>query len=194
MTATVHPQTASDVLRDAQRALNGDTMSIGELVEALGVASYTPLVLLPALALVSPLSGVPGFTTVCGLMIAIVSLQQMMERPKLWLPGWVRRASVATHKARKGMSWLMRPVRCLDRVTQRRLHGLVTPPVVRFPQGICFGLGAIMPVLEVIPFSSSIAGAIIAVLTTGIFMGDGLLVMIGLLVAAAIAGGLVVLF
>lgn len=169
-------------------------MSVGELVEALGVASYTPLVMLPALALVSPLSGVPGFTTVCGLLIASVTLQQIMERPTLWLPSWMRRASVATHKARKSMSWLMRPVQWLDRVTQRRLHGLVSPPLVRLPQGVCFGFGVIMPVLEVIPFSSSIAGAIIAVLTTGMFMGDGLLVLAGLLVAAGIAGGFVVLF
>jgi len=43
------------------------------------------------------------------------------------------------------------------------------------------------------PFSWSIAGAVIAVATTGIFMGDGLLVLIGLIRAGAIAGGFAVL-
>lgn len=194
MKASAHPQTASDVLREAQGALHGQIMSVGELFETLGVASYTPLVMLPALALVSPLSGVPGFTTVCGVVIAAVTLQQMLRRPRLWLPRWVRRASVKTRKARTGLSWLIKPVGWLDSVTHRRLDGLVTPPFVQIPQGVCLGLGMIMPVLEVIPFSSSIAGAVIAILSTGMFMGDGLLVLVGLLSAAAITGGFAVMF
>jgi hypothetical protein len=51
----------------------------------------------------------------------------------------------------------------------------------------------VMPLLELIPFTSSILGAIIVVLATGMFMGDGLLVLIGMMLAMAVTGGLVVL-
>lgn len=193
MCALAYPQTASDVLREAHDAVDGETSTVGELIDALGIASYTPLVMVPSLALVSPLSGIPGFSSLCGLLIAAVCAQQIMERPSLWVPGWIKRAEMSSEKARRGLSWLVRPVRWLDRVTRRRLHGLVTPPLVRLPQGVCLLLGLIIPLLEFIPFTSSIAAAVIAVVTTGIFMGDGLLVLIGLICAGAIAGGLAVL-
>ncbi len=193
MRASAYPQTASDVLREAHDAVDGETSTVGELIDALGVASYTPLVMLPSLALVSPLSGIPGFTALCGVLIAAVCAQQIMERPSLWLPGWIKRAEMSSDKARRALSWLVRPVGWLDRVTRRRLHGLVTPPLVRFPQGVCLVLGLIMPLLELIPFTSSIAAAVIALVTTGIFMGDGLLVLMGLICAGAIAGGFAVL-
>ena len=195
MTASVHPQTASDVLEQARDALDGDTTSLGEFIDALGMASYTPLVLLPALMLVSPLSGVPGLSAICGLVIAAVTFQQMLNRsgPGLWLPGTLRRARLATQKVRRGLSWVIWPVTLLDRITRRRLHGLVKRPLVRLPQGICLCLGLAMPVMELIPFSSTIAGALVSILTMGIFIGDGLLVLAGLLVAAAIGGAFAVL-
>lgn len=191
--ASAEPQTASDVVKQARKALDGATSSVGEMIDALGVASYTPLLIVPSLALVSPLSGVPGFTSVCGLLIAAVSLQQILQRPSLWLPGWLRRATISTERARSAMLWFTRPARWLDTFTKRRLRGLVTPPLARLPQGICLIFGMVMPALELIPFTSSILGAIIVVLATGMFMGDGLLVLIGMMLAMAVTGGLIVL-
>jgi len=193
LSARACSQTASDVLQEARDAVDGETSSVGELIDALGVASYTPLVMLPSLIIVSPLSGVPGFSAICGLLIASVCAQQIMNRPSLWLPGWIKRAEVSSQKARKAFARLTRPVGWLDTVTRRRLHGLVTPPLVRVPQGVCLILGMMMPLLELVPFSSSVAGAVIAVVTTGIFMGDGLLVLSGLICAGAIAGGVAVM-
>ncbi|WP_297771411.1 exopolysaccharide biosynthesis protein [uncultured Roseovarius sp.] len=191
MRSRTDPRTASDVVKQARNALDGKVSSVGEVVDALGVASYTPLLMVPSLALASPLSGVPGFSSVCGLLIAAVSLQQILERPSLWLPRWMRRATISTDHARGAMQWLTRPARWLDKFTRRRLHGLVTPPLARLPQGICLIFGMMMPLLELVPFTSSILGGIIAVIATGMFMGDGLLVLIGMMLATGVTGGLV---
>jgi hypothetical protein len=187
------PRTASDVVKQARNALVGEVSSVGEVIDALGVASYTPLLIVPSLALVSPLSGVPGLSSACGVLIATVSLQQILERPRLWLPGWLRRATISTERARGAMRWFTRPARWLDAFTRRRLHGLVTPPLARLPQAICLIFGMVMPLLELFPFTSSILGAIIAIMATGMFMGDGLLVLIGLMLATGVTGGLVAL-
>lgn len=183
------PRTAGEVVETAHAALKGDRSSVGEITQAFG--SRTPLLILPALALVSPLSGVPGFTSVCGMLIAAVSIQQMLHRPGLWLPGWMERTTLQTERARRFVHWFRKPARWLDHVTRRRLHALVTPPLSRLPQAISCVFGLAMPFLELVPFASSILGAIIVVMATGVFMGDGLVVLIGMMCAAFVAGGLV---
>lgn len=185
-TAHEHP-TAADLVEEGWNALNGEYTNMGEFVDALGRANYAPLLILPALALVSPLSGVPGFTTLCGVMIAGVSLQQIIHRSSIWLPRWIRRASLRTDRVRRVYRWFRIPAKWLDRVTRRRLRVLVTEPFLIVPQVLCLVCGAAMPLLEVIPFTSSILGVVIVFLAAGMFVGDGLLVLFGMLLVTAVA-------
>ncbi|MCZ0812650.1 MAG: exopolysaccharide biosynthesis protein [Pseudomonadota bacterium] len=183
-----------EVIDSAERALDGKKSSLGEVIDAIGHASYAPLLMVPALALVSPLSGVPGFTTVCGILIASVSAQMMLRRPTLWLPGWLRRRRMNSQRACQFVNWFRIPARWLDNVTRQRLSTLVTPPFSILPQAICLFLGAIMPLLELVPFTSSILGAVIGVLAAGMFVRDGLLVLAGMLLAALAVGGVASIF
>lgn len=182
-------ETAMDLVEKGWSALDGDHTSVGDIVDTLGRANFAPLLILPALALVSPLSGVPGFTTLCGLIITAVSLQQMAHRSSLWLPKWMRAAHLRTERVRRVYTWFRVPARWLDRVTRQRLHFLVTRPLVLLPQLFCLICGALMPFLELIPFTSSILGVVITALAVGMFVGDGLLVLIGLLLATAMVSG-----
>jgi hypothetical protein len=187
--AARRPETAVDLVENGWAALNGEYTSIGDVVDALGSANYAPLLILPALAVVSPLSGVPGFTTFCGLLIATVSAQQMIHRSSLWLPRWIRSARLRTDRVRAVYRWIRGPARWLDRVTRRRLGVLVAEPLVVLPQTLCMICGAIMPFLELVPFTSSALGVVITALAVGMFVGDGLLVLIGMLFATAVASG-----
>lgn len=180
---------AIEVIDSAERALGGERSSLGEVIDAIGHASYTPLLMVPALALVSPLSGVPGFTTVCGILIASVSAQMMLRRPTLWLPAWLRRRSMSSQRACQFVNWLRIPARWLDDVTRQRFSMLVTTPFSVLPQAVCFFLGTIIPLLELVPFTSSILGGVIGVLAAGMFARDGLLVLVGMLLAALAVGG-----
>lgn len=191
---TAHEQpTAADLVEKGWNALNGEYTNMGEFVDALGRANYAPMLILPALALVSPLSGVPGFTTLCGVMIAGVSLQQIIHRSSIWLPRWIRRARLRTDRVRRAYRWFRIPAKWLDRITQRRLRMLVTEPFLIVPQLLCLICGAVMPLLEVIPFTSSILGVVIVLLAAGMFVGDGLLVLFGMFLATAVAFSFVTL-
>lgn len=190
---TQQSETAVDLVENGWAALSGDYTSIGDVVDTLGRANYPPLLILPALALVSPLSGIPGFTTVCGLFIAAVSLQQIIHRSTLWLPRWIRTARLRSDRVRAAYRWLRVPARWLDHVTRRRLGGLVTEPLVILPQLLCLLCGAIMPFLELIPFTSSVLGVVITALAVGMLVGDGLLVLVGMLLATAVTSGIATL-
>ena len=179
---------AVDIVLETEHALEGDHSTVRELVDRLGRASYTPLLMVPALMVISPLSGVPGFSAACGILIAAVSVQQMMRRPSLWLPRWLSNASLPAQRVHDAVRWLRKPARLLDRVTRRRVQWLTYPPFSVLPQGLCLICGVVMPVLEFIPFTSSVLGLVVAVVATGMFMADGLLVLFGMMGAAAAVG------
>ena len=193
MTASAkgRPMAAVDIVLETEHALEGERSSVREVVDRLGRASYTPLLMVPALMVISPLSGVPGFSSVCGMLIAAVSVQQMMRRPSLWLPGWLSRASLPARRVHDAVGWLRKPARLLDRLTRRRMQWLTHPPFSIMPQGLCLVCGLLMPLLELIPFTSSLLGVVVAVVATGMFMADGLLVLFGMLGAAAAVGVIV---
>ena len=190
MTAGVkgRPMAAVDIVLETEHALEGDHSTVRELVDRLGRASYTPLLMVPALMVISPLSGVPGFSAACGILIAAVSVQQMMRRPSLWLPGWLSNASLPAQRVHDAVRWLRKPARLLDRVTRRRVQWLTYPPFSIMPQALCLVCGLMMPLLELVPFTSSVVGVVVAVVATGMFMADGLLVLFGMLGAAAAVG------
>lgn len=181
---------AVDIVRATEHALDGERASVDDVVNQLGRASYTPLLVVPGLLLFSPLSGVPGFSAASGVLIVSVSIQQMMRRPGLWLPRWLRKLSLPTARVHRAVEWLRRPAGWLDRVTRRRLEWLTYPPFSILPQGLCLICGLVMPAMEFIPFSSSMLGFVIAVVATGMFMADGLVVLMGMLGAGAAVGAI----
>lgn len=188
--AKLRPLAAVDIVLETEHALEGEWTTVGEIVDRLGRASYTPLLMVPALLVASPLSGVPGFSSVCGLVIAAVSMQQIMRRPALWLPRWLSGAGMPARRMHDAVRWLRRPARALDRVTRKRLQWLTYPPFSIMPQSLCLICGAVMPLLELVPFTSSMLGVVVAVLATGMFMADGLLVLFGMMGAAAVVGAI----
>lgn len=154
---------------------------LADLVHAIGHASFTPLLLFPAIAVTTPLSGIPLFSSVMGLLILLVSVQILLCRNHLWLPQWLvkRKASSARVKAafkkvRPVMSWL-------DRHTYERLTALLHRPLVFVPQVLCVFSGLMMPFLEFVPFSLSLVGIAVALLAFGMLARDGVFILLGLL-------------
>lgn len=103
-------------------------MTVGKMAEELGQNSLPAVLALPALAAVTPLSGIPLFSSACGVMI------------------------------------------CL----------------------IC---GALIPLLEVVPFTSSLLGAAVGLLAVAMLTRDGLIALLTLggivTAAAALSAGLI---
>ncbi|HEY8575758.1 MAG TPA: exopolysaccharide biosynthesis protein [Devosia sp.] len=158
-----------------QRTARGEAISIGLLQEVAGVQAAAPMLLIPALIVVSPLSIVPGLPTVIGLHTAIVSAQIIAGRRQIWLPGWLRWRSLSAKHAEKLLKFLLPVSQMTDGVVRRRLLVFTRQPMRRLGAGVCLLLGAIMPLLEFIPMSSTIAAAVIAVYALGLLARDGLL-------------------
>ncbi len=153
--------------------------SVGSLVENFGSSSFLPAMMVPALLVVSPLSGIPLFSTVCGLLIAFISAQMLMARDHLWLPRRLMglgvdadRAGAVLHKVRRLSDWL-------DRNSRSRMRMMTSGPARTGMKVLCLLCGAAMPFLEIVPFSSSLLGGAVVLMATALLARDGLFALAG---------------
>ncbi len=188
-----------DIVSRIDAAAQGERVTLGEVVAAFGRRSFIPVLMVPALLVVSPLSGVPLFSAACGIAIALIAAQMLWPgRDTLWLPDRLMRQQVSGARARRAVGALGRLARWLDKHARDRLRVLV----VRTPgrsvlEGFCMLAGAAMPFFEVVPFTSSTLGFGVLLIATGLLTRDGLFAVAGMavlvvapLVPVVILGGL----
>lgn len=180
-------QPVQTLVGDLEQAGKGrDEVRVADMVEAIGDDGLGALILLPALIMITPASGIPGLSTAGAVIIFLAAIQMAAGRDTIWLPDVIRRQTMARSKLDKAAGWIAPPARWIDRLTRRRLTALVRRPLNLLPLAICIGIACMVPVLEFIPFSASLAACAIAFFGLGFVAEDGLLVAIGLAIAAGV--------
>jgi hypothetical protein len=169
-------------IRDAAKQ---DTVTIEDVMTAIGGRGIIPFLLVPALLTISPLSGVPGFSATSGVIIAIVSVYMLLNRDSISRPAWIERRSVHGDRLDKALARIEPFVNWIDRHTRRRWHVLFKRPIIWIPQGLCLASGLLMPFLELIPFTSSVVATGVFLLALSLLVRDGRLFIIALVPYAA---------
>lgn len=182
------PESIEDVLECVEEAgATDERVSVGEIVHRIGEGAFPPLMLAPALVVVTPASAIIGLSTFCGMIVALVAFQMVIGRDRLWLPAFILNRTVRQQRLERILGHIERPARFIDRLTRRRLTILVDPPMARLWALICLLLSLIIPVLELVPMSSTIIAATISLFALAMLARDGLLVVVGLLVLGGAA-------
>lgn len=156
-----------------------DRVELSEIVRAFGETAFIPVLMVLGLVVLSPLSGIPLLPTIFGSMIALIALQLLVGRKRIWLPGVLMRRKVSGRALHRGLGRLKGFSDWLDRTARDRLTALVSPPLDAVVKLACILSGAAMPFLELVPFSSSILGAAVILFGTGLLTRDGLFALIG---------------
>lgn len=147
-----------------------------------------PALLVPALLVVSPLSGIPGFSSICGLTIAAIAAQMLFRRRHLYLPDRLTRTQLSGARLRAGLVRLRRGADRLDRHSRHeRLRPLVGSGGRVVPHLACILAGLMMPLLELVPFSSTTLGLAVVCCAVGLLTRDGAFVLAGLAIMGAAA-------
>ncbi|PYE81400.1 hypothetical protein DFP88_10679 [Pseudoroseicyclus aestuarii] len=178
------PATVQELLDRLSDAADGERTGMKDILRTLGPASFLPVMMVPALAVLSPLSGIPGFSSVCGLSIALIAVQMLLHRDHLWLPDWMLRQTVPSGRVTSAVDWLRRPARWLDKISRERLTFLVKRPLSWITQAACLLCGLAMPFLELIPFTSSILGGAVTLMGLSLLARDGLFAFVGFFIMA----------
>lgn len=177
------PESIEEVLECIEEAGEGsDRVSVADIVAHIGDSAFAPMMLVPALVMISPITAIFGVATVCGLMIALISAQWIIGRERLWLPDIILRQTVSSRKRDRVVKWFAGPARIVDGATGKRLALLVDPPLTRLWALLCFVLAITIPAFELIPLSATIIACAIALFALAMIARDGLLAIIGLTV------------
>ncbi|GAB4380650.1 MAG: exopolysaccharide biosynthesis protein [Elainellaceae cyanobacterium] len=158
-----HPLTLSDVLAETSER---------------GFVLVIALLALPFL-----LPTIPGFTTILGSAILLISVQMALGRRSLWLPRRVARFRFPKTLTQQLLNNLHRFSRWLEKIARPRWAGLAQHPSVWRINGICISWLTLLLMLPV-PFTNSIFSLGILVFVIAMLEADGVL----LCVAYALTG------
>ncbi|MEQ8255473.1 MULTISPECIES: exopolysaccharide biosynthesis protein [Roseovarius] len=178
-----HPETSSKpitaIIDRLEDTTDRDQVTLRCMIEAFGKSSFTTAMCVPALLVASPLSGIPLFSSACGLLIASIAAQMLVGRDHLWLPAFVMNRSIGNGKMLAALRRLHRIGERIDAITRPRLRPLMTRPFRKLYQALCVLCGVLMVFLEIVPFSSSVLGMATIFFATAIIVRDGVLACLG---------------
>lgn len=174
-----------ELLDQIDEARDGEaSVSLDQILDAVGRRSFGPLLVVAGLIVLAPVIGdIPGMSTIMGVFVAMVAVQIVLGRDHVWLPQWMLQRSVQSSRLAKPIGWLRKPARWIDGLTRPRLQALVGGMASRVVAGICLGVAAVMPLMEVVPFSANAAGLVLVVFGLALIASDGLMALIGAIVS-----------
>lgn len=163
------------------------TVSIGAVAEAIGTRSFATLMLIFALIAVSPASIVPGVTTVVALVEFLLVAQMIAGRRHIWLPDLLSDREIPGERLRSAVSWLRRPIAVVDQILQPRLSFLTEKPCLYIWLFLILALTLVMPFMELVPGTGTVASGLIALVAAAVLTRDGaLLILAGLCLGALV--------
>lgn len=152
---------------------------MADLLDEVGPRSFGVLLLVAGLITLMPLVGdIPGVPTVMAVFVVLVAGQLLLRRRHLWLPEWLLKRSVESEKLDKALDWMERPAQFIDRWLRPRLRLLTRRVATYFIAIACLFVAALMPIMEVIPFSANLAGAGLTAFGLSLMTNDGLLALL----------------
>lgn len=167
----------NDIVEDKPHA--DAPISLGDLLEKLGERSFGPLLAIPALIIVSPASAIPAVPSVLAFLIGLVVAQVLLGRRSLWVPDILRRCALPAGQVARATKFLRALGARLDPLLGERLIWLTVRPASLLPLGLTLTITLIMPLIEFVPLLTSFAAGVIALFSLGLYLRDGLLILIG---------------
>lgn len=178
----------SEVLADLKLSLSGESITMDTLLDGLHERGFGVVLLVFALPLSIPIPKPPGISTLFGIPLLVLTIQQALGRRTFWMPHFIRHRTVQKENLDKLLDHTIPAVQKIETLIRPRLEWVTHG---RFSRLIGI-LGAIMAAFISIPLpgSNTIPGIGIALMAMGVMMRDGLAVIIGALVGTGWVFGL----
>ncbi|MBA4776248.1 MULTISPECIES: exopolysaccharide biosynthesis protein [Agrobacterium] len=161
--------------------LQGQTITLRELMEAIGEQGLLLICAIASLPFLIPVS-IPGVSTVFGAAIILVSLAITLNRLP-WLPAKILDRKMETAKLVPALQKGIAIVSKLDAFIRPRIPALTTGIIANRINGLALmtaGVLLMMP-LGFIPFSNTLPGVAILLFSAGMIQRDGVTVLGGYL-------------
>lgn len=157
---------------------DGETVSIEQLLNAVGRRAYGPLLLLVGFIAISPLTIVPGASWLTAAITLLIAGQIVIGRPLPWLPKKLLSASFPRKFLVKGVESMARPAYVMDALVQPRLTFLTDAPFVQLVAVGCVAAALITFPLGFVPFGPLLPGLTVMFIGLGLTSRDGILLLL----------------
>ena len=151
----------------------GDRVAVAHIMDTVGRRAFGPLLLVPGLVVLSPIAGIPGVGAACGIVVMLIASQLLIGRDSFWLPKFIRKRSVDRKRFDKSVDKLRPVARVVDRVLRPRLDFLTRDPATYIVAAICILLALMLPVLDMVPFTSLVPASAITAFGLALIANDG---------------------
>lgn len=173
---------------EAEAGPDDGEVTVRDILRHVGDRSFAPTLLVPALILVSPLSGIPGLPTIGSILVVLIALQALFGHSHVWLPEFLMRRKVAAHRLDGALNYLERPASWVDRHSHGRWRLMSLRPVRILTLITILLVAVTWPLLELLPLVTSIGAFAVSLFAIGLFTRDGVytaagFVFVGCLVA-----------
>jgi hypothetical protein len=167
------------------QAVRGETerITIGDILDALDARAFGLATLIFSIPSIIPMP--PGVPTVVGIALLIVSVQMVLGRHELWLPGFLSKRSFSRPALVSGMEKFAPRLEAIEKIASPRLMFL-TGRVGTVLIGLVVLFMALILILPLPPGGNFPPALACAVLGMGLAERDGVIVLVGL-VASIIA-------
>lgn len=184
-----------DLLTAFDNAAKSDaSVTIGQLLDLAGSRSFGAMLLVPSLALVTPLSGIPGMASALAVLIILIAWQVLIGREEPWLPQWVVCRGIDAARIRTAVRWSRRPAGWVDNITRSRWRRLTRRKGTRVGAAASILLALMVPPLDLVPFANTLTGLALTCIALGLLIHDGALYLIGIGVVFGVIAMLVQVF
>jgi len=172
-------KSTSAVLEDVIRSMDEEHVTLRQILEKMGESGLLLLCGLLSLPFLVPVS-IPGVSTVFGAGIVLIGIAVTFNRLP-WLPSKLADRKLERSKLVPVLERGLTVLRKVDRYVRPRLLGLTTGGFINRINGLVLTLAAVllMMPLSFIPFSNTLPGVAILLLSTGISQRDGAVVLAG---------------
>ncbi len=155
-------------------------LEIGDVLSAMGQTGTSFIILFLALPSITPIPG--PFGMVFGTALAMVSLQIMVGRQTIWLPGALRRRRLTPSVISTIVRYAAPIIARAERFMRRDRLAPITGNAAQMLLGVPIFLLAIIIALP-IPFGNLLPVLALTVLAVALMERDGLITLIGLLLS-----------
>lgn len=172
-------KSTSAVLEDVIRSMDQEHITLRDMLAKMGESGLLLLCGLLSLPFLVPVS-IPGVSTVFGAGIVLIGIAVTFNRLP-WMPSKVADRKLDRNKLVPVLERGISILRKVDKLVRPRLLGFTTGGVVNRFNGLVLtfaGILLMMP-LGLIPFSNTLPGIAILLLSTGISQRDGAVVLAG---------------
>ncbi|MEL7111047.1 MAG: exopolysaccharide biosynthesis protein [Pseudomonadota bacterium] len=164
---------------------DGETVTVGDLLNAVGRRSYGPVLLLLGFIAISPLTIIPGANFLVAFITLIFTIQMVFGRQYPWIPKKALEFSFQRKHLIMGVAAADKYVAQVDRFLKPRLTFLTQTPFAQLVALACAAAALITFPLGFVPFGPFVPSLAILLFGLAITARDGFVI---LLAGASLVG------